>query len=205
MYLVGLTGGIASGKSYVASALAELGASTIDADQVAREVVVPGSTGLVQVVAAFGYEILLPSGELDRAQLGSIVFSDPDKRLELERILHPLIKARTTQMINQQTSEVVVYAVPLLVEAEVDYPFDSIITVEAGVEHQVSRLMNSRSMAESDARARIQAQTSSVDREARADFVIDSSGTKEQTKKQVALVWQQLVQAAKNKAPSATN
>lgn len=205
MYLVGLTGGIASGKSYVASALAELGASTIDADQVAREVVVPGSTGLVQVVAAFGYEILLPSGELDRAQLGSIVFSDPDKRLELERILHPLIKARTTQMINQQTSEVVVYAVPLLVEAEVDYPFDSIITVEAGVEHQVSRLMNSRSMAESDARARIQAQTSSVDREARADFVIDSSGTKEQTKKQVALVWQQLVRAAKNKAPSATN
>jgi dephospho-CoA kinase len=205
MYLVGLTGGIASGKTYVASLLEELGASTIDADQVAREVVVPGSTGLVQVVAAFGYEILLPSGELDRAKLGRIVFSDPDKRLELESILHPLIKARTTQLISQQTSEVVVYAVPLLVEANVDYPFDSVITVEAGAENQVSRLVNSRSMDESEARARVQAQTNSADRVARADFVIDSSGTKEQTKQQVELVWQQLVAAAKAKGSNAAN
>jgi len=205
MYLVGLTGGIASGKTYVASLLEELGASTIDADQVAREVVVPGSTGLVQVVAAFGYEILLPSGELDRAKLGRIIFSDPDKRLELESILHPLIKARTTQLISQQTSEVVVYAVPLLVEANVDYPFESVITVEAGAENQVSRLVNSRSMDESEARARVQAQTNSADRVARADFVIDSSGTKEQTKQQVELFWQQLVAAAKAKGSSAAN
>jgi dephospho-CoA kinase len=205
MYLVGLTGGIASGKTYVASLLEELGASTIDADQVAREVVVPGSTGLVQVVAAFGYEILLPSGELDRAKLGRIVFSDLDKRLELESILHPLIKARTTQLISQQTSEVVVYAVPLLVEANVDYPFDSVITVEAGAENQVSRLVNSRSMDETEARARVQAQTNSADRVARADFVIDSSGTKEQTKQQVELVWQQLVAAANAKGSSAAN
>ena len=205
MYLVGLTGGIASGKTYVASLLEELGASTIDADQVAREVVVPGSTGLVQVVAAFGYDILLPSGELDRAKLGRIVFPDLDKRLELESILHPLIKARTTQLISQQTSEVVVYAVPLLVEANVDYPFDSVITVEAGADNQVSRLVNSRSMDETEARARVQAQTNSADRVARADFVIDSSGTKEQTKQQVELIWQQLVAAAKAKGSSAAN
>jgi dephospho-CoA kinase len=199
MYLVGLTGGIASGKSYVASLLTELGASTIDADQVAREVVVPGSPGLVQVVGAFGYEILLSSGELDRAKLGAIVFADPKKRLELEEILHPLIKARTTQLIGEQASEIVVYAVPLLVEANVDYPFDAIITVEAGVENQVSRLMQSRSMAESDARARIEAQTSASDRESRANFVIDSSGTKEQTKRQVELVWQKLIESARAK------
>jgi len=199
MYLVGLTGGIASGKSYVANLLTEFGASTIDADQVAREVVVPGSPGLVQVVGVFGYEILLSSGELDRAKLGAIVFADPKKRLELEEILHPLIKARTTQLIGEQASEIVVYAVPLLVEANVDYPFDAIITVEAGVENQVSRLMQSRSMAESDARARIEAQTSASDRESRANFVIDSSGTKEQTKRQVELVWQKLIESARAK------
>ena len=199
MYLVGLTGGIASGKSYVASLLGELGASTVDADQVAREVVVPGSTGLVQVVGAFGFEILSPSGELDRAKLGEIVFADPEKRIELENILHPLIKARTTQLISDQPSEIVVYAVPLLVEANVDYPFDTIITVEAGVENQVSRLMTSRQMSESDARARIEAQTTSPERVARANFVIDSSGPKEQTKLQVVEVWKQLLEAAKAK------
>jgi dephospho-CoA kinase len=199
MYLVGLTGGIASGKSYVASLLGELGASTVDADQVAREVVVPGSTGLVQVVGAFGFEILLPSGELDRIKLGNIVFADAEKRIELEKILHPLIKERTTKLFSDQVSDIVVYAVPLLVEANVDYPFDAIITVEAGVENQVARLMNSRQMAEADARARIGAQTSSAERRARANYVIDSSGTKEQTRLQVAEVWTKLLEAAKAK------
>jgi dephospho-CoA kinase len=200
MYLVGLTGGIASGKSYVASLLAELGASTVDADQVAREVVVPGSTGLEQVVTAFGDEILLSNGELDRAKLGSVVFANPDNRIELEKILHPLIKVRTTQLLGEQTSKVVVYSVPLLVEADVDYPFDAIITVEAGVENQISRLMASRRMAEADARARIGAQANSADRVARANFVIDSSGSKEQTKQQVVEVWNQLSQASKAKS-----
>lgn len=199
MYLVGLTGGIASGKSFVASLLGELGASTVDADQVAREVVVPGSTGLVQVVGAFGFEILLPSGELDRAKLGEIVFADPEKRIALEKILHPLIKTRTTELISQQPTDIVVYAVPLLVEANVDYPFDTIITVEAGVENQVSRLMTSRQMSESDARVRIEAQTTSAERVARANFVIDSSGPKEQTRLQVVQVWEQLLEAAKAK------
>jgi dephospho-CoA kinase len=199
MYLVGLTGGIASGKSYVASLLGQLGASTVDADQVAREVVVPGSVGLVQVIGAFGSEILLPNGELDRPKLANIVFSDADKRIELERILHPLIKARTTQLISGQVSDIVVYAVPLLVEANVDYPFDAIITVEAGVENQVARLMNSRRLPEADARARIGAQTGSAERTARANYVIDSSGTKEQTKLQVAEVWEQILEAVRSK------
>ena len=199
MYLVGLTGGIASGKSYVASLLKVLGAGIVDADEVAREVVVPGSLGLDQVVAAFGEEILLPSGELDRSKLGKIVFEDPKKRIQLEGILHPLIKIRTTKLISEQISDVVVYAVPLLVEANVDYPFDSIITVEAGIDNQVSRLIKSRSMAEGEARARVAAQTDSAGRKARADFVIDSSGTKQQTKQQVELLWTQLIEAAKAK------
>lgn len=197
MYLVGLTGGIASGKSFVARLLQNYGATVIDADNVAREVVLPGTTGLVQVVGAFGYEILLPSGELDRKKLGEIVFSDAEKRTELERILHPLIKKRTTELIRQQTTEIVVYAVPLLIEAKVDYPFNSIITVEAGVENQVARLVASRSISEAEARSRIDSQVSAKQRQERADFVIDNSGTKEETEKQVGIIWKQLVENAR--------
>jgi dephospho-CoA kinase len=200
MYLVGLTGGIASGKSYVASLLAEHGASTIDADDVARQVVAPGTTGLAEVVDAFGDEVILATGELDRQKLGDIVFSNPERRLQLESILHPLIKIRTTELINSQTSAIVVYSVPLLVEANVDYPFDTVITVEAGADNQVERLVRSRSLSEEEARKRVSAQTTASNRKARADYVIDSSGTKEQTKQQVDIVWRQLVKAARGQA-----
>jgi len=205
MYLVGLTGGIASGKSHVASLLEQLGAGVIDADDVARQVVEPGSTGLVQVVGAFGYEVLLQSGELDRKKLGEIVFADPEKRVELEGILHPLIKVRTTELISRQREPIVVYAVPLLVEAKVDYPFDAVITVESGAENQIARLMSSRGMSEAEATQRIQAQTSAVEREAIADYAIDSSGTKDQTREQVEKVWEQLVQAERSKGSIAAN
>jgi dephospho-CoA kinase len=200
MYLVGLTGGIASGKSFVASLLADLGASTIDADEVAREVVSLGSPGLSAVVSEFGSEVLLPSGELDRHKLGDIVFSDPQSRIRLEAILHPLIRVRTTELINSQSSEIVVYSVPLLVEAKVDYPFDSVITVEAGSENQVERLVRSRSLTEDEARKRVSAQTTEAMRVERADYVIDSSGSKDETKSQVEEIWQQLVSAARDKA-----
>jgi dephospho-CoA kinase len=197
MYLVGLTGGIASGKSYVATLLEQLGASSIDADVVAREVVVPGTIGYSQVVEEFGKRVLLPTGEIDRQLLGAMIFSDPTKRARLESILHPLIKQRTLQLISEHESEIVVYAVPLLIEAAVDYPFDAVVTVEAGEVNQVSRLMNSRGLTEEDAKLRISAQTSSERRKARADYVIDSSGTKEQTKAQVQDVWGKIVTAAK--------
>ena len=199
MYLVGLTGGIASGKSYVASLLVNNGVSAIDADDVARQVVLPGSIGLSQVLSKFGEGVLLPSGELDRKKLADIVFADPKRRRELESILHPLIRARTMELISSQSSEVVVYAVPLLVEANVDYPFDTVITVEAGAENQVERLMSSRSMSLDEARQRVDAQTSSDERRKRADFVIDSSGTKEQTRQQVDAVWKEIISAARSK------
>jgi dephospho-CoA kinase len=142
----------------------------------------------------------LATGELDRQKLGDIVFSNPERRLQLESILHPLIMIRTTELINSQTSAIVVYSVPLLVEANVDYPFDTVITVEAGADNQVERLVRSRSLSEEEARKRVSAQTTASNREARADYVIDSSGTKEQTKQQVDVVWQQLVEAARGKA-----
>lgn len=200
MYLVGLTGGIASGKSYVAGLLAEHGASTIDADEVAREVVALGSAGLSQIESVFGGDVLLLNGELDRKKLGDIVFSNPELRLQLEAILHPLIKIRTTELINSQDASIVVYSVPLLVEANVDYPFDAIITVEAGVENQVERLIRSRSLTEEEARNRVSAQTSADNRQSRANFVIDSSGSKEQTRSQVDAIWPKLIVSASSKS-----
>lgn len=199
MYLVGLTGGIASGKSYVAGLLADHGASAIDADEVAREVVAPGSTGLAQIISSFGERVLLPNGELDRQKLGDIVFGNPDKRLQLESILHPLIKIRTTELIHSQSNDIVVYSVPLLVEANVDYPFDAIITVEAGVDNQIDRLMKSRSLSEEEARMRVSSQTTAEKRKERADFVIDSSRSKAETKMQVDEIWLQLLLASRNK------
>jgi dephospho-CoA kinase len=199
VFLIGLTGGIASGKSTVAKLLASYGAETIDADQVARDVVLPGSVGLQAVVNEFGAEVLSGSGELDRDLLGQIVFKEPEKRKALEQILHPLIKKRTTELLAASKSSVVVYAVPLLVEANVDYPFDMILTVEAGVENQVERIVRSRGLSEADALRRIDAQASTAERSERADFVIDSSGTHGQLEQQIAALWPKIEQAAKKK------
>lgn len=199
MFLIGLTGGIASGKSTVARLLAAQGAETIDADQVAREVVKSGSAGLASVVKEFGEEILLSTGELNREKLGRAVFTDPKLRLKLESILHPLIQARTMQLISESKNAVVVYAVPLLVEAKVNYPFDMVVTVEAGIENQIDRLVNSRGLTVEQAKKRIAAQASRQDREARADFVLDSSGTHEQLDKQVDTLWGKIESAMAGK------
>lgn len=199
MFLIGLTGGIASGKSTVAKLLAAHGAETIDADQVAREVVEVGSTGLSSVVKEFGTGILSDTGELNREKLGAIIFADPNRRLILESILHPLIKTRTTELIAESKKAVVVYAVPLLVEAKLDYPFQMVITVEAGIENQVERLVKSRGFTVDQAKERIAAQASRQQREARADFVIDSSGTHDQLAKQVDALWGKIVSAMAGK------
>ena len=199
MFLVGLTGGIASGKSTVSKLLASYGADTIDADQVAREVVMPGSNGLTAVVNEFGVEVLTSDGELDRQELGRRVFADAKKRKSLEAILHPLIKARTSQLIQESTKEIVVYAVPLLVEVNVDYPFDMILTVEANPELQIERIVRSRGLSEQEAAARLAAQATKIERAERADFVIDSSGTHTQLETQVQLLWAKIEQAAKDK------
>ncbi|CAB4623446.1 unannotated protein [freshwater metagenome] len=205
MFLIGLTGGIASGKSTVAKHLAALGAETIDADQVARDVVLPGSQGLNQIVKSFGPEVLNAAGGLSREALAEIVFPDPTKRLELEAILHPLIRARTMDLISRSQSKILVYAVPLLVEANVDYPFDMVVTVEAGVENQIARLMTSRGLTENQAQDRIEAQASEQQRVERADYRIDSSGTLENLERQVGNLWTEIQNAAKQKGNSGTN
>ena len=176
MYLIGLTGGIAAGKSTVAKRWAEHGALEIDADQVARDVVEPGTVGLGRVVEAFGSDVLTADGELDRKQLAMQIFSDAGKRELLNSILHPLIKERTKKLLSELPAEsIVVYNVPLLVEAAVDHPFDLVVTVEAPEEEQLRRLVETRGLTESEARSRITAQAKPIERAARADRILNSN------------------------------
>ncbi len=176
MYLIGLTGGIAAGKSTVARRWVESGAIEIDADQVARQVVEPGTPGLKAIVEKFGSDLLTESGELDRKALGKLIFSEPVKRELLNSILHPLIKERTRQLLSEMPEQaIVVYNVPLLVEAAVDHAFDLVVTVEAPEEEQIRRLVRNRGLTETDARNRIAAQAKPVERAARADRILNSN------------------------------
>jgi dephospho-CoA kinase len=199
MFLVGLTGGIASGKSTVGDLLENAGARVIDADQVAREVVAPGTKGLALVKAEFGKSVLDAEGSLSRGALAGVVFGDENKRKRLEAILHPLIRERSMKLFQEASSEIVVYQVPLLVEASVDYPFDLVVTVEAGAGQQIERLVETRGLSEQQASSRVQAQASEQQRVARADVRIDSSNSLEQLEKDVAALWLKIQQLSAKK------
>jgi dephospho-CoA kinase len=176
MFLIGLTGGIAAGKSTVAEHWASLGAIEIDADQLARQVVEPGTLGLLKVTAAFGPGFVNEDGALDRKALGSLVFDQPELRQKLESILHPLIQAETRARLAEQPADaIVVYNVPLLVEAGVDLPFDRVVTVEAPIDDQVKRLTQNRGMEPGEALARIKSQATPAQRANRADFILNSN------------------------------
>jgi dephospho-CoA kinase len=191
---VALTGGIGSGKSSVAARLAELGAVVVDADRIAREVVEPGTPGLAAVVAEFGPDVLRPDGSLDRAEMASIVFADPDRRAALEAIVHPLVAARSAELIAAAPAgAVIVYDVPLLAESlgtgrDRSAEFGTVVVVEAPLEARVARLAG-RGLAEDDARARIAAQASDEQRRAIADHVLDNSGDLDDLRAQVDALW----------------
>jgi len=205
MFLVGLTGGIASGKSTVASMLGKYENEIIDADEIAREVVIPGSQGLQKIVTEFGPQVLNMDGTLSRAALATVVFNDTIRRAALEEILHPLIKTRTIEKIAQSDRDVVVYVVPLLVEAKVDYPFDLVATVEAGTETQIKRLVENRGMTPEDASTRIAAQASEAERVARADVRIDGSLDMPNLEIAVSKLWNQIQILAEQKANHGKN
>jgi dephospho-CoA kinase len=205
MFLVGLTGGIASGKSTVAAMLGKFDNEIIDADEIAREVVMPGTVGLSKVGAEFGPQILEEDGSLSRAKLAKLVFEDPKKRLTLEGILHPLIRARTLEGISQSKSDIVIYIVPLLVEAKVDYPFDLVVTIEAGSENQIKRLVENRGMGTEDATARIAAQATEPERVARADVRIDGALSLTDLETTVSKLWNQIQSLAEAKAHHGKN
>lgn len=192
MYIVGLTGGIASGKSTVAAAWIELGGIEIDADQLAREVVAPGSKGLAEVEAKFGPSVIR-DGELDRAALADIVFNDEDKRRSLESVVHPLVKQLAKQRIAALPSDsIVVYNVPLLVEASVDLPFNKVVTVEAPAEKQIERLVSIRKLSQQDAEKRVAAQASPAARANAADVILNSNQDINMLLKDARTLWQQI-------------
>ncbi len=172
---IGLTGGIASGKSTVAAILADLGATVIDADKLSREVTQPGTPGLAQITERFGDQVL--DGDwLDRPALGKIVFDDPAALADLEAIVHPAIRQRAAELESEAGREaVVVSMIPLLVETGQASDFDSVWVVDADEDTQVARLRRRDGMAPADARRRIAAQTSRADRLAAADVVIDNA------------------------------
>jgi dephospho-CoA kinase len=205
MFLVGLTGGIASGKSTVANMLGKYENEIIDADEIAREVVIPGSQGLQKIVREFGPQVLNKDGTLSRDALATVVFNDPTRRAALEEILHPLIKTLTLEKIAQSDSAVVVYVVPLLVEAKVDYPFDLVATIEAGTETQTKRLVENRGMTPEDAAARIATQASEAERVARADVRIDGSLDMADLEIAVSNLWGQIQTLAERKANHGKN
>ena len=190
---VGLTGGIASGKSSVARMLAELGAVVIDADLLAREVVAQGTRGLGDVVRAFGPGVLTPEGDLDRPALGAIVFLDEEKRRQLEAIIHPLVRARSAQIEAAADPEaLVVHDIPLLAESGMAEAFDAVIVVDAPPETQVERMLRDRGWTRADAESRIAAQASREDRLAIATHVVDNTGSLEDLRARVAEVYAEL-------------
>jgi dephospho-CoA kinase len=195
VYLIGLTGGIASGKSTVAKRFAEHGAVVIDADQLARAAVAPGTDALAHLGEIFGPEVITRDGSLNRAKLGSIVFGDPTALSVLNNVVHPAVRVLSSAAIadaeRADPDAVIVYDVPLLVEASVGHPFDLIVVVHADAETRVRRMVQLRGMPEADARSRISSQAGDADRLAVADVVIDAMGSLEDTIAQVDRLWEQ--------------
>lgn len=190
MLSVGLTGGIGSGKSTVARQLAELGAVVIDADEIARDVVAPGTPGLRAVVAEFGAAYLDDDGRLDRPALGRLVFADEAARHRLGAITHPLIAAESARRAREAPAgTVVVHDVPLVVENDLADRYDVVVVVGADDATRLDRLVRDRGMSPEDARARIAAQATDAERRAVADVWLDNSGTPEQLADAVRRLW----------------
>jgi dephospho-CoA kinase len=189
---VGLTGGLGAGKSTVAELLAQHGATVVDADAIAREVVRAGTPGFDAVVSRFGAGVVGPDGELNRPRLGEIVFTDQAAREDLNAIVHPLVAQRSAELM-QATSdgEIVVYDVPLLVENNLGAAFDVVVVVEADIKTRLRRLA-ARGMAEEQARARFAAQASDAQRRAVAREVLRNDGSRESLAREVDELWRRL-------------
>jgi dephospho-CoA kinase len=192
--LVGLTGGIGSGKSTVARMLEARGAAVFDADLLARQAIAPGTPGHDKVVERFGPNVLAPGGGIDREALASIVFADPAARRDLEAIVHPEVRRMFAERSEryEDTDTVVVFSAPLLVETGMHTAFEVLMVVSAPVDTQVERLMRDRGMSEPTIRARIAAQLPLDAKAEVADVLVDNEGTIEDLEGQVDRVWEDL-------------
>lgn len=194
---VGLTGGIASGKSTVSSMLAELGAVVIDADALAREVVQRGTPGLDAVVAEFGTSLLTADGDLDRAAMGALVFGDAAARKRLEAIVHPLVFERMVALEGAAgDDDLVVHDIPLLAEGDRVDTFDAVIVLDCPPELQIARMMSERGWSREDAEARIAAQATREQRLAIATHVIENTGSIKELRDRVVAVFADLREQA---------
>lgn len=202
MLLVGLTGGIGSGKSTVARMLEQRGAVVFDADVLARAVVEPGTPGHAAVIERFGANVLAPGGELDREALASIVFADPAARRDLEAIVHPDVRRLLAEGCDafRDTDRVIVFSAPLLVETGMHTAFDVLVVISTPVETQVERLLHDRGMAEEQVLARIAAQAPLEEKAAAADVIVDNDGTLEELEGQVDRLWAGLQERATSRA-----
>ena len=201
MLHIGLTGGIASGKSTVVTMLRELGAGIVDGDVIAHDVVEPGSEGLAAVAAAFGPKTLLADGSMDRAYIGSVVFGDKAKKAQLEAILFPLIHAGIDGEIKKieenKKNPVIFLDMPLLYEVKYDSYVDETWLVYVDPVTQLTRLMKRNGYSESEALARIHTQLPIDDKRSLAQVIIDNTGSPEETQKQVLVAWQALMDRIK--------
>lgn len=201
-FSVALTGGIASGKTTVANLLAEHGALLIDSDQLAREVVEPGTPGLAQVVTRFGEQVLTQAGSLDRQALGEIVFADAAARADLNAIIHPLVRRRRAELIAQAAAgRIVVSVIPLLVETGLVDQFDAVVVVDVPSQTQVARLVRRNDISPEQAQARLDAQASRAERLAAADWVVTNSGSRAELEAQVERLWSQMRSKAQGCEP----
>jgi len=192
MLRVGLTGGMGSGKSMVAARLAQCGASIIDSDRIAREVVSPGTDGLRAVIGEFGEKVLAADGSLDRSALAARVFRDAGARARLNAIVHPLVAARSAELVAAGPAEaIVVQDIPLLVEVGMAAGFPLVMVVHADAAVRLRRLVEQRGMAESDAAARLAAQATDQQHRAAADIWLDNSGSRDDTFSAVDRLWTQ--------------
>lgn len=196
MLVIGLTGGVATGKSMVSERLRKLGAEIVDADQLAREVVEPGEPALLEIARRFGEGVLTQDGRLDRARLAAIIFHDEVSRRALEGIVHPPIRRRMRERLDALRADgktcIAVADIPLLYESKGSLDFvDKVVVVYATVPQQVARLMERNGLSESEAMARVRAQIPTEQKVKWADYVIDNSGATEATLKQIDELWEE--------------
>ncbi|CAB5045798.1 unannotated protein [freshwater metagenome] len=191
MRVIGLTGGIGSGKSLAAEYFADLGALVIDADQLARAAIERGSTGFDEVVMIFG-DSILKNGDIDRRALGELVFKDPALKVKLENIIHPWIRHEFEEAVaSLKENETLVYEIPLLIETKAQDRFDLVITVEASMENRIARL-RAKGLHISEIEARIAAQATREQRESIADFLIENDGSEDELLRKVENIWDEL-------------
>lgn len=198
---IGLTGGIASGKSTVEQRFRELGIPVINADDSSRAVVAPGEPGLAAVIAHFGSRMLTPQGELDRRALRSLIFSDPKSRKALEAILHPLIRSDMDRRILQSDGAYIVLSIPLLIEGGARDRVDRVLLIDAPESVQVERLMSRDAVSAAEARATLAAQASRAARLRGADDVLENAGSVSELRQAVDRVHQRYLELAANLPP----